>query len=67
MEGLELIFTTGDGSEEQLWQFKDFAEMPWLAVDFNDKDLIGVEMLLQRYGVTCQLQEFTAVLLGSAK
>jgi hypothetical protein len=45
-------------------QQPDFAKMPCLAVDFNDKDLLGVEML-QTFGVTCQ--KFTAVLLGSPK
>lgn len=35
-KGLEIIFVSGDRDDESFKSY--FAEMPWLAVDFSEKD-----------------------------
>eukprot|EP00435_Cladocopium_sp_Y103_P072802 s242_g41.t1 len=37
-KGLEVVFVTGDRDEDQFKEY--FNEQPWLAVDFNAKDLL---------------------------
>jgi len=46
-KGLEVVFVSGDKSEEE---FKDyFSEMPWLALDYSDRKLKG--QLNELFGV----------------